>query len=59
MFGSLLKAVVGAVVETPIAMAADVVTMCGVATGKNESYTVKAVKRVMENVEDAVNPEAD
>ena len=59
MFGlleSLTKAVVGVVVETPLAIAADVVTMGGACTDKDEPYTATALKRVVENVEDAVDP---
>ena len=56
MFGileDLTKAVVGIVVETPIAIVADVVTMGGVLTDKDESYTTTAIKGVMRNVEHA------
>lgn len=57
MLGSLTKAVVGAVVETPLAVAADVVTLGGALTDKREPYTASAVRRVVQNVEDAVEPE--
>ena len=60
MFGmltSLTKAVVGAVVETPIALAADVLTLGGSLTDKREPYTATALKRVAENVQDAANPD--
>ena len=57
ILGDLTKAVVGVVVETPIAIAADVVTLGGVLTDKDEPYTVSAVKGVMENVENATKPE--
>ena len=53
LLGDLTKAVVGVVIETPIAIAADVVTMGGVITDKNEPYTVSALKDVMKNVENA------
>ncbi len=56
MFGlisGLTKAVVGVVVETPIAIAADVVTMGGALTDKKEPYTATAVKKVAKNVDDA------
>lgn len=56
MFGiltNLTKAVVGAVIETPIAIVADVVTLGGVLTDKDEPYTVTSVKKVVENVEEA------
>lgn len=57
MLGSLTKAVVGVVVETPIAIVADVVTMGGAINDKQEPYTATAVKRIMDNVEDAVKPD--
>jgi len=53
MFGKLLKAAVGVVVETPVAVIADVVTMGGVLTDKREPYTATALKKVVENVQDA------
>lgn len=53
ILGDLTKAVVGVVIETPIAIAADIVTMGGVMTDKNEPYTATAIKKVMENVEHA------
>lgn len=56
MFGaifSLTKAAVGVVVETPIAIAADVITLGGSLTDKREPYTATAVKKVVENVQDA------
>lgn len=56
MFGmleSLVKATVGVVVETPVAIVADVVTMGGALTDKDEPYTASAVKKVVKNVEDA------
>ena len=60
MFGmlkDLTKAVVGAVVETPIALAADVLTLGGSITDKDEPYTATALKGVMQNVESATKPE--
>lgn len=59
MFGilsDLTKAAVGLVVETPIAIAADVVTLGGSLTDKAEPYTAKALKGVMQNVENAAKP---
>lgn len=58
MLGALAKAVVGVVVETPIAIAADVVTMGGELTDKDEPYTATALKGVIENVENATKPDA-
>lgn len=57
MFGSLLKSVVGVVVETPIAIAADVVTLGGTLTDKDEPYTSAAVKKAMHNLSNATEPE--
>ena len=54
MFGmleNLTKAVVGAVVETPVALLADVVTLGGSLTDKDEPYTAKAIAKVVENVQ--------
>lgn len=39
MFGKLLKATVGTVIETPIAVAADIATLGGALTDKKEPYT--------------------
>ena len=55
MFESLLKAVVGVVIETPLAVATDIVTMGGALTDKNEPYTVTALKKVIDNIEDATD----
>jgi hypothetical protein len=60
MFGmleSLTKAVVGAVVETPIAAAADFLTLGGALTDRDEPYTATALKKVAKNVENAVDPD--
>ena len=40
----LFRSVVGVVIETPIAIAADVVTMGGVLTDKDETYTAATLK---------------
>lgn len=53
MFGSLIKAVVGVVVETPVAIVADVVTMGGALTDKEKPYTAEALEKVVKNVEDS------
>jgi hypothetical protein len=57
MLGDLAKAAVGVVVETPIAIAADVLTLGGSLTDKDEPYTATAVKNVMQNVENATEPD--
>lgn len=59
ILGDLTKAVVGVVVETPIAIAADVVTMGGALTDKDAPYTATALKGVMQNVENATKPDHD
>lgn len=60
MFGilsDLTKAVVGVVIETPVALIADVVTMCGALTDRDEPYTASAVKDVLKNVTNAAKPD--
>ena len=53
IFEDLTKAVVGVVVETPISLAADVLTLGGSLTDKDETYTATALKNVMQNIENA------
>lgn len=53
MLGKLTKAAVGLVVETPIAIVADVVTLGGACTDKDEPYTATALSKVVKNIEDA------
>lgn len=55
---SLGKAAVGLVVETPIAVVADVVTLGGVMTDKKKPYTATALGKVVKNVEKATDPNA-
>ena len=58
MFGmleSLAKAAV-AVVVTPVAAVADVVTLGGTLTDRGTPYTGEAVRAVYKNIEDAVKP---
>lgn len=57
MFGNLLKAVIGAVIETPVAVVADVVTLGGVLTDRDKPYTAEAMSKVVENIENATKPE--
>ena len=56
MFGSLLKAVVGTVIETPIAVVADVVTLGGSLNDKRQLYTAEALSKVVKNLEDSTKP---
>ena len=53
LLGSLTKAAVGVVIETPIAIVADAVTLGGTLTDKDEPYTATSVKKVMDNLSDA------
>ena len=57
ILGDLTKAVVGVVVETPIAIAADMLTLGGIITDKDEPYTATALKGVMNNIEHATKPD--
>lgn len=59
MFTKLMKAAVGLVVETPLAVVEDVVTMGGAVIGKDEPATITALKKVAKNVADATAPGAD
>ena len=59
MFGmleSLVKAAVGVVVQTPVALVADALTLGGTLTDRNESYTSKAVSDVVKNIDNAAKP---
>ncbi len=53
LLGNLAKAAVGVVIETPLAVAADVVTLGGTLTDRAEPYTVEAVAKVVDNVQKA------
>jgi hypothetical protein len=58
MFGilnSVVKAAVS-VVEIPVAVAADVVTLGGSLTDTQQPYTATAVEHLVKNVQDAANP---
>lgn len=57
MLGDLTKAVVGVVVETPVAIVADMCTLGGSITDKDEPYTTTALKGVMKNIEHATKPD--
>ena len=56
MIESLAKASL-AVVTVPVAMVADVVTMGGMLTDKDKSYTGEAVGDFVDNLKDATRPE--
>ena len=58
MFGileSVVKAAVS-VVEIPVAVVADVVTLGGTLTEKDQPYTSTAVEHLVKNVQDAATP---
>lgn len=56
MLESLAKAAV-AVVTVPVAVVADVVTLGGVMTDKDQPYTADAVSDLVDNLKDATRPE--
>lgn len=58
ILGDLTKAVVGVVIETPLAIAADVATLGGALTEKREPYTASALKDVMKNIKSATKPDS-
>jgi hypothetical protein len=53
MFEKLAKAAIGIVVETPVAIVADVVTLGGVLSDKDKPYTATAVEKVVKNISEA------
>jgi hypothetical protein len=53
MFENLFKATVGLLVETPIALVADAITLGGSLTDKEVPYTATAVSGVVKNVQKA------
>ena len=58
MFGlieSLAKAAVG-VVTLPVAVVADVITLGGALTEKDEPYTASAASDIVKNLSDATKP---
>lgn len=57
MLNNLVKATVGVVIETPIAIVKDVATLGGALTDKNEPYTATSLKKVAKNVSNATDPE--
>lgn len=60
MFGIIKSAVkaASAVVDVPVSVAADVVTLGGALNDKDESYTAEAAKRLVKNVKDIADPDA-
>lgn len=51
MFGDLFKAVVGVVVETPVAIVADAITLGGAINDKDKPYTATALEKVVDNIQ--------
>lgn len=51
IFGSLLKTVIDTA-TLPLDVAKDVVTMGGVCTDRNETYTGSKLKRIADDIED-------
>jgi hypothetical protein len=54
-FTSLLKAIVN-VAATPVAIAADIITMGGAMTDAKQPYTATQLQNLMQNLEDAGKP---
>lgn len=50
LFGAIVKTVVN-VATLPVAVVKDVVTLAGVATGKEESYTAEKLKQIKEEAD--------
>ena len=55
LFESLAKVALG-VVTVPVAIVADVVTLGGALTDKDQPYTAKAVSDVLTNLSNAARP---
>ena len=55
MFESLLKTA-AAVVTIPVAIAADIATLGGVTTDRENTYTSEALSDLMRNLKDATRP---
>ncbi len=53
MFGSLLSSAIR-VVSTPVTLAADVVTMGGLATNRDKPYTVEQLEKAKKDLRDAL-----
>lgn len=58
MFGSLLKAAVGVVVDLPVSVVKDVATLGGSLTDE-ESAIAKSLENIGDNLNDAVDPNQD
>lgn len=60
MFGILKSAVkaASAVVDVPVSVAADVITLGGALTDKERPYTAEAAERLVRNVKDMSDPDS-
>ena len=58
MFKSLLKVALSPV-DVAVSVAADVVTIGGALSDKDEPYTASAARRLVENAKDVVDPNED
>ncbi|MFV1535244.1 hypothetical protein VWX96_17075 [Phaeobacter sp. A90a-4f] len=60
MFGILKSAMkaASAVVDVPVSVAADIVTLGGALTDKDKPYTAEAAERLVKNVKDMSDPES-
>ncbi len=56
MLTSILKSAM-VVVEAPVAVVADVVTLGGTLNDKDETYTSKAAEKFVKNVSDITEPD--
>jgi len=59
MFGLLTSIVktAAAVIDVPVSIAADVVTLGGALTDKDKPYTAEAAERLVQNVKDIADPD--
>lgn len=55
----MIKAVVGTVIETPIALVKDVATLGGAFTDQDTPYTMQSLEKVAENLSNATDPTKD
>lgn len=57
IFKSAIKAAAGVVIDVPLAIVCDTVTLGGELTDRKRSYTSAAAKRLVENVKDIADPD--
>ena len=50
IFTNLTKAIIGDVVETPIAIVEDIITLGGIIEGKEDPNTITSLKKVVKNI---------